>query len=506
MSEKPDAARAASRAKVSTGIPGLDEVLGGGLRERRMYLLLGDPGVGKTTMALQFLAEGRRRGERCLYATLSETREELEDIAASHGLSLDGIDIVELHAGEEGMGSVQTMFHPAEVDLEEFTAPLFAALERNAHGRVVVDSLSEMRILAHEPRRFRRQIMALKERFARLGVTALLIDNRTPESAEIVPMTFAHGVIVLQAVAREYGAPRRRLSVPKLRGARIVEGFHDVRIVTGGLVVYPRLGPGKRVDRLPEQVTSSGIPELDAMLGGGLKHGTSALIAGPTGAGKSVLVTQYVHAAASRGEGAAVFLFDEILGVFLARAAGAGLDLVPFIEQGLVRVVQVDPAEMGPGQFASAVCASVAEGRGRLVAIDGINGYLSSVPEEEFLQLHLHELLTHLAHLGATTLLTLSQHGITGPLIEGDVDVSYLTDAMIILRFFEASGEMRKAISVPKLRSGLHELTLREYRIGRTGFRVGEPLRDFQGVLTGTPTYVGPHEPLLREEGHAAAP
>ncbi|MFT3765279.1 MAG: gas vesicle protein GvpD [Minicystis sp.] len=506
MTERPARAEATSGEKVSTGVLGLDAVLGGGLKRNRVYLVLGDPGVGKTTMALQFLLDGCRSGEPCLYATLSESREEIEDIAESHGWTIDGVEMVELQSGRQSLhaGDAQTMFHPAEIDLEEFVAPLLREVERVKPARAVIDSLSELRIMAQDQRRFRRQIMALKAYFQDLGTTVLLLDDRTTESAEMVPLTFAHGVVVMEAVRREYGAPRRRLSVAKLRGARIREGYHDVRIVTGGLVVYPRLVASERPATHEPGSASSGAAELDAMLGGGILRGTSALLLGPAGVGKSVLTTQYMHAAATRGEGCAAFLFDEGREGFLLRAAGAGLDLGPHLDTGLVRLEQVNPAEMSPGEFTHAVIEAVDARGARLVVIDSLNGYLCSVPEETFLPLHLHELLTYLDQRGVTTLLTLTQHGVLGAAARSDIDVSYLADTVILMRFFEADGEMHKAISVPKMRSGLHELTLREYRITRSGFRIGGPLREFQGVLTGTPSYVGSHEPLLRGDTNAA--
>lgn len=495
------------RSTIPTGLPGLDVVLGGGLRPNRMYLFLGDPGVGKTTLGLQFLLEGVRRGERCLYATLSETKDELEDIADAHGWSLEGVDIVALHAVEHSLGTpdVQTIFHPVEIDLDQFTEPLRRMIEQVKPVRAVIDSLSEMRIIAQDPRRFRRQMMALKQHFTDIGCTLALLDDRTAEIRETIPQTVAHGVIVLESVVREYGSPRRRIRVSKLRGARLHEGYHDFQIVTGGLVVYPRLVAAEHAAGFTHEAVSSGVTRLDQMLGGGLLRGTSTLVTGAAGAGKSVVVTQYAFSAAERGEPAAIFVFDESRESFLMRAAGAGMDLGPHLATGRVRVQQVDPAEMPPGQFAHAVRRAVLEGGARIVAIDSLNGYLTSVPEEAFLELHLHELLATLAQLGVVTLTTLTQSGATGPVRSPDVDVSYLADTIISLRFFEAMGEMRKAISVPKMRSGLHELTLREYRIGPQGLTVGEPLHQFQGVLTGTPTYVGSHEPLLGAEGAADA-
>jgi circadian clock protein KaiC len=499
MGERTSEADEAASAKLSTGVPGLDEVLGGGLRVQRLYLALGDPGVGKTTMGLQFLLEGVRRGEPSLYATLSETREEVEEIAASHGWSLDGVELVELHAVEGSVGArdAQTMFHPVELDLDRFTAPLRETIERVRPARVVIDSLSELRILAGEMRRFRAQIMALKEHLTSLGCTLLLLDDRLPGNPEMVPQTFAHGVLALRLVTREFGPPRRRLSVSKLRGARIREGYHDFQIVTGGIVVYPRVVPSERRAGPEPGLLSSGVDGLDAMLGGGLTRATSALVMGPAGAGKSVVVTQYAHAAAARGERAAMFVFDESRETFLARAAGAGLDLRPHLASGLCSLTQMDPLEMAPDQFSHAVVSAVDPGGARLVIIDSLNGYMSSTPEESFLAHRFHELLACLGRLDVITLVTLSQHGFVGPMADTNLDVSYLADTVILLRFFEAVGEMRKCISVPKMRSGFHQLSLREYRISREGLEVGEPVSEFQGVLTGAPTYLGHRAPLL---------
>jgi circadian clock protein KaiC len=491
--------RQASAPLASTGITGLDAILGGGLPSRRLYLLDGSPGTGKTTLALQFLLAGAARGETGLYVTLSESREELSEVATSHGWSLEGIEVFELPAEDAATArETYTLFHPAEVELQDVIDRMFGAVERSGARLVVLDSLSEMRLLARDALRFRRQILALKQFFAARGCTVLLLDDKTAPEGDLQLHSLAHGVVQLEHIELEYGAERRRLQVVKLRGCRFLGGYHDFRIKTGGLAVFPRIqrqesGPGPESRPLP-----SGSPELDALLGGGLPSGTSFLITGPAGTGKSVLATQYACAAAARGEKVRFYLFDERLGTFHMRVAGLGMDITHFVSEGILTLCQVEPTERSPGEFAHDVVRAVEEGGVEMIVIDSINGYLQSMPEERLLPVQVHELLSYLASRGVTSVLTLVQRGIFGNPVDEAADVSYLADSVALLRYFEVSGTVRQAVSVVKKRSGNHERTIRECRVGRGGLHVGPPLHEFQGVLTGVPRYVGDTAPLMR--------
>ena len=482
----------------STGVAGLDEVLGGGLPPHRLYLLAGEPGTGKTTLALQFLLAGAARGERGLYVTLSESREELREVAASHGWSLDSIEIFELAAEDDApTNEGYTLFHPAEVELQQTMERVLAAVARAEPRRIVFDSLSEMRLLARDPLRFRRQVLALKQYFIGRNCTVLLLDDQSAPEGDLQLHSIAHGVVELEHIALEYGAERRRLQVRKLRGRRFRGGFHDFRIKSGGLAVFPRLHRGAPGEAELGRPLISGSPELDALLGGGIPSGTSVLITGPAGTGKSVLATQYACAAATRGERVRMYLFDERLGTFTLRAEGLGMDVREMRDDGRLSLCQVEPAELSPGEFAHDVARAVEEDDVRMIVIDSVNGYLQAMPEERLLTTQVHELLSYLANRGVTTVLTLVQHGIFGSPVDEVADVSYLADSVILLRYFEVSGAVRQAISVVKKRSGDHERTIRECRVSHGGLHVGPPLHQFQGVLTGVPEYVGETGPLM---------
>lgn len=472
--------------RAATGIPGLDDVLGGGFPRRRVHLLQGTPGAGKTTLSLQFLMEGVRRGESCLYIAMSESREEVESVAASHGWDLGGVTVFE--ASELESEEENTILEPAEVELGERMAAILAEVERVQPNRVVLDSCTELRLLAQTPIRYRRQLLALKRQLVEKDRTVLLLDNPSPDSPDVLVQSLAHGVLVLEQLNPEYGAERRRLRVLKMRAAAYRGGHHDFAIRTGGLTVFPRLvaAEHRAVPAAPERCPS-GLEALDRMLGGGLDRGTSTLVVGPAGAGKSTLATQLVHAAARREERAAVFAFDEPRATLLARARSTGLDLLPVVQSGMVQITQVDPAEISSGELVHLVRSAV-EGGARMVLIDSLNGLLQAMPSEGSLVLHLHEMLSFLAEKHVTTVLTMAQHGMLGEML-APADVTYLADTVVLLRYFEAGGGVRKAISVVKKRLGAHETTIREYLPTSTGLQLGGPLADFRGVLTGVPEF-----------------
>lgn len=488
---------------VTSGIPGLDDVLGGGLTPHRLYLLTGLPGTGKTTLSLQFLLHGMRQGERGLYITLSETPEELRASAFSHGWSLEGLDLLELPLANDlrDLDDQSLMFHAAEVELSETMRALFAAVDRVAPARVVIDSLSELRLLAQGSLRYRRQILTLKQFFAERKMTVLLLDDLTTDAGDRQLESIAHGVLLLEHLSPEYGAERRRLRITKLRGRTFRGGFHDFRIVRGGFAVFPRLIAAEHHQSFPMELLASGVPELDRLLGGGLHYGTSTLLLGPAGTGKSSLAAQYALAAAAAGEHAAIFAFDESLNVFLARSAGIGLDMQPFRASGRLHLRQIDPAELAPGEFIHRVRAEVERAPMRVVVIDSLNGFLNAMPGERFLLVQIHELLAYLGQRGVVTILVVGQQGLIGDGIDAPLDASYLADTVVLLRYFEASGTVRRAISVVKKRSGPHEQTIREFYIDGEGLRLGAPLTSFQGVLSGTPTYMGEASPLLGQDG-----
>ena len=496
------AARPSAPAKISTGIFGLDDILGGGLAPSRFYLIEGMPGSGKTTLALQFLLAGRSAGERCLYVTLSETQEELQAVVASHGLTLDGIDVFELASAENVLsaGREMTLLHPWEVELGETVELITAEIERINPSRVVFDSLSELRLLAQDPLRYRRQILALKQFFAGRKATVLLLDDLTGGGGQqdLQLHSISHGVITLERLTLDFGAARRRLQVQKMRGSDFRAGFHDLRIRQGGLEVFPRLVAAEHHRPFVGDPVSSGLPELDTLLGGGPLRGTCTLITGPAGTGKTTLALQYVAAACARGERTALYEFDERIGTLLTRAAKQGLGLQACIDDGKLLLQQIDPSEISPGEFTAMIRDEVERENVRLVVIDSLSGYHAAMPQENQLVLQLHELLSYLNQQGVATLLLNVQQGLVSS-AEANLAISYMADAVLLLRYFEAGGRVRKAISVLKNRGGEHEDTIREFRIDHSGVRIGAPLTDFQGVLTGNPTYIGEARPLLQE-------
>lgn len=484
-------------AKVPTGVTGLDEILGGGLPPRRLYLIQGAPGCGKTTLALQFLLTGAAAGEKVLYISLSETREEVEEVARSHGWPLEKVEIVELSAIDQQLAAQaqNTLFHASEVELTETTRMLLDAVERVKPTRVAFDSLSELRLLSQTPLRYRRQILAFKQYFAGRNCTTLLLDDSTAESADAHVLSLAHGVIGLEQLAPEYGGERRRLNVRKVRGTTYRGGNHDFVIERGGLVVFPRLVAAEHHRPFANENISSGVEGIDRLLGGGLARGTSTLFSGPPGTGKSTIALKFAVAAAARGDKVAVYTFDESLAILHARASGLNFGLAELIDTGAVTTVQIDPAELSPGELASRVQRAVEQEGVKVVLLDSLNGYLQSMGEDRFLNLQLHELLTFLNQQGIVTMLIVTPHGLLGNM-QSPIDVTYLADTVVTLRFFEAAGAVRKAISVIKKRTGDHERTIRELIIKGSGLEVGPPLAEFRGVLTGTPTL--PERPKRR--------
>ena len=470
----------------STGVTGLDEVLGGGYTSGRLYLVEGYPGTGKTTLALQFLLEGVARGEPALYVTLSESEEELAAAAESHGWSLAGIRVRELIPSEESLrpDAQSTVFHPSEIELGQTTSELLGEAEAIRPTRVVLDSLSELRLLAGSPLRYRRQVIALKQFFARRGCTTLMLDDRSGGDEDRQLRSVANGIVVLEQLHPEYGAERRRLLVVKHRATRFRGGFHDFAIHRGGVRVFPRVVAAEERRTSSRAQVSSGLPTLDALLGGGLERGTSTLISGAAGSGKSTIALQFAAAAVARGERAALFLFDESPTTLLTRAHGLGIQAEES-EQFTIR--QVDPAELSPGEFAAEILTEARRPGTSIVVIDSLNGYLNAMPEERFLVTQLHELLTSLGQLGIATILVGVQHGIIGANMQSPVDASYLADTVLQLRYFETAGEVRKAISVIKKRAGRHARTIHELVMDGGGLRLGEPLREYRGVLTGMP-------------------
>ncbi|PZQ65311.1 MAG: circadian clock protein KaiC [Phenylobacterium zucineum] len=482
----------------ATGVSGLDDILGGGLKRNRVFLLEGSPGTGKTTGALSFLLAGAAAGERTLYVTLSETEAELRDTAAAHGWSLEGVGIFELAPPENLLDEQQqqSLLYSSDLELGETTRLILEAVERAQPARVVIDSLSEIRLLAQGSLRYRRQVLALKHYFARHRATVVLLDDLTADITDKTVHSVAHGVIRLEELAPQYGAERRRLRVTKYRGRRFRGGYHDFTIKTGGLEVYPRLISAEHKAPVDRSQLTSGIARLDDLLGGGLERGTSCLILGPAGTGKSLIGLQFAISAIARGERAAMFVFDEEIGLLIDRTRHLGFDLEGLRASGDLLIEQVDAAELSPGEFTHRVRDCVSNSGARTVVLDSLNGYQAAMPEEHYLLLHMHELLQYLNRQGASTFLTVAQHGLVGEM-KAPVDVTYLADTVLLLRYFEAMGVVRRAISVVKKRAGAHERTIREYEIDDRGLTLGGALSQFQGVLRGIPEFVGERGGLM---------
>ena len=479
-----------SRRLLETGVPGLDSVVAGGLEAHRLYLLEGTPGSGKTTLAMQFLIEGAARGERCLYITLSETEEELRASASSHGWPLDGVTIAEVTPLEADPEQQQGLIHPSEMELGQTVRLIIDTVEIYRPERLVIDALTELRLLAVDPFAYRRQILTLKRYFSKIDCTILALDDLTESAPGLQLHSVVHGVIGLEQRRMEYGIVRRRLAIIKLRGVDFRSGYHDYVIRTGGLIVFPALVASEHAADFPHTAVSSGVPSIDTMLGGGLRRGTSTLLIGPSGVGKSTLAIQYAVASAQAGERAAVFAFDENYRTASDRAKGLGLDLEGARRDGGLLWQDLSPTNLSPGEFVDQVQRQV-EGGARMVVIDSLNSYISSMPEETALVLHMHELLAYLGNQGVVTVLIMAQHGLVGE-THAPIDLSFMADTIVILRYFEAGGEVRKAISVLKSRSGHHESTIREYSLSaKEGVNVGDPIRAFQGVLTGVPQFIG---------------
>jgi circadian clock protein KaiC len=503
LSQTPDSFRAPLRKdnvgaiqedRLATGVLGLDDILGGGLPKGHLYLVEGDPGTGKTTLALQFLLEGAAKQERGMYVTLSESKRELEQVAASHGWSTDSMTIYEMVPPDEDLGSEAqyTVFHPSEVELADTITSIVKQVASINPERVVFDSLSEFRMLARDPLRYRRQILALKRHFAGLNCTVLLLDDRTAEggSNDLQLQSIAHGVIKLQSLERDFGIKRRRMEVHKLRGSRFREGYHDYSIETGGVAVYPRLIASEHLPGFVRQAVPSGLNELDDLFRGGVDTGTSTLLMGPAGCGKSTIALRYACTAAERKDKAIIFTFDEALATLIERAKGLGMDVNKHRSSGMLEIAQIDPAEVSPGEFVSRIRRLVEQQGLKVLVIDSLNGFLNAMPHEQFLSMQLHELLSYLGQQGVATFLTMAQHGFFG-VTESPIDVSYLADTVLLFRYFERAGEVRRALSVVKKRSGSHERTIRELSFENGQVLIGPAVTEFDGVLTGNPRYTG---------------
>lgn len=490
--------------RLCTGVEGLDDILHGGIPPGHLYLIEGDPGTGKTTLGLQFLLEGIRTGERVLYVTLSESRTELRQVARSHGWPIDNLEIFELIPPDEDLKpeAQYTVFHPSEVELADTIASILKKVDDVAPQRLIFDSLAELRMLARDPLKYRRQILALKRHLSGGNITVLMLDDRTSNSNDDLQLqSIAHGVIVMQGLGRDYGVRRRRMEVHKLRGSAFREGFHDYVIRTGGLHIFPRLIAAEHNPGFDRRPVSSGLHELDDLLGGGIDTGTSTLLTGPAGCGKSTIAFRYAYSSALRGENAMIFAFDESTGTLLDRARGLGMNPDPLLQSGALQIQQIDPAELSPGEFVAEIRNLVDHHNLRVLIIDSMNGLLNAMPTEQYLALQLHELLSYVGQQGIATIITLAQAGVLGSSMQSPVDVSYLADSILLFRYFERAGQIRQAISVVKKRSGTHERTIRELFMEKGRVSVGKPLVEFEGVLTGIPKLI---QPEFRQEDSPA--
>ncbi|MDZ4799124.1 MAG: ATPase domain-containing protein [Bryobacteraceae bacterium] len=479
--------------RVSSGVVGLDDVLGGGFPQGHSFLVQGEPGTGKTTLGLQFLMDGARRGEQVLYVTLSESQREIEKVARSHGWTLENLTIFEYTPTEDSLRPEDqySAFHPSEVEFQDTTQNILAEVDRVQPARVVLDSLSEIRLLARDSLLYRRQVLALKHFFTNRNCTVLLLDGRTGTVQDLQLQSIAHGVLMLEKVPREYGRTRRRLQVSKLRGSKYREGYHDYSIETGGIRVYPRLVANEHRAGAVSGTVSSGLAELDSLWGGAIDRGTSTLLLGPAGSGKSSVSMSYAVAAVERGETAAMFLFEEWTRLACTRAASLGMDVTSWLEKKKLFMEQIDPAELSPGEFVQRVRETLEEHKPTVIVIDSLNGFINAMPGEHHLVIMMHELLMFLNQRGAATFVVLSQAGLMGDAITSPVDLSYLADNVLLFRYFEAHGRFRKALSVVKKRSGGHEDTIRELSMAGGRIHIGPALKEFRGVLTGVPTYLG---------------
>lgn len=480
--------------RVRTGVPGFDEILGGGFPKGHLYLVEGNPGSGKTTLGLQFLLEGIRNRERVMYITLSESEAELKEVIHAHGWSPDSLTICEMATPEEDLKpeAQYTVFHPSEVELADTVAAILKEIDAVRPQRLVFDSLSELRMLARDPLRYRRQILALKRHLTRKDCTILLLDDGTAEGGtDLQLQSIAHGVVQLDIINREYGINRRRVQISKIRGSDFSEGFHDYTITRGGIAIYPRLVAAEHKPGFERKPVSSGLRELDDLFRGGIDTGTSTLLMGPAGCGKSTICFQYAFASAARGEKSLILTFDESAKTLLDRARHLNMDPDPYLKTKVLEVQQIDPAELSPGQLVARLQRVVEEENLRVLVIDSMNGLLNAMPNEQFLAMQLHELFAYLGQQGIATIITLAQHGLIGTSMQAPIDVSYLADTVLLFRYFERAGQIRQALSVLKKRSGPHERTIRELIFEKGRVHVGEPLTQFEGVLTGVPRFLG---------------
>ncbi len=488
-----------SGERICTGTKGLDDVLCGGLTKSRLYLVEGTPGSGKTTLSMRFLLEGHKNGERGLYITLSETIQELNEVANSHGWDLSGLELFELVPEEDfSIENEQTLLHPSEFELGETVKGVMSRVEQTSPKRVVLDSLSELRLLAQNPLRYRRQILALKHFFAKRNCTVLVLDDHSAGSNDLQLHSIAHGVISLEQSASDFGSERRRMRIVKMRGLKYRGGYHDFSIERGGLEVHPRLIASEHHRTFSSEPVTTGLAGLDALLGQGLVPGTNTLLVGPAGVGKTTTAIRCMLAALRKGQNAAYYLFDERLSTLIIRSRALGMDLQPYLDNGQLILRQIDPAELSPGEFATMVRYAVEEHNADIVAIDSLNAYLYAMPSDNYLVLQLHELLSYLSQQGVVSLMILGQHGIIGDL-RSDIDVSYLADTVMLLRFFEAKGSVLKSIAVVKTRTAEHERSLREFRISDKGIEIGDPIAAFTGILSGAPVFEA--GPLLSDSG-----